>query len=122
MAATRTTTRTRAARPPLAATTTATANNDATTVLRLPADCRLAAQVALKAQLAEVLHKGEIVLDVEGLERVDTAALQLLLLFRRELEGRGGKFGWRGANEVLNEAAGLLGLQQFLNLPAATLA
>ncbi|HZX69583.1 MAG TPA: STAS domain-containing protein [Rhodanobacter sp.] len=122
MGGTRATTQARAAKPRRAATATATANGDAAAVVRLPADCRLAAQVALKAQLAEVLHKGEIVIEVEGLERVDTAALQLLVLFRRELESHGGQLGWRGSNEILNEAAGLLGLQQLLNLPAATLA
>ena len=91
-------------------------------VIRLPADCRMAAQASLKAQLEEALQQGEIVLDVEGLERVDTAALQLLVLFRRELESRGGKLGWRGSNDVLKEAVGLLGLNQLLTLPAATLA
>ncbi len=96
--------------------------DDAAAVVRLPVDCRLAAQAGLKAQFEEVLHKGDIVLDVEGLERVDTAALQLLVLFRRELESRGGKLAWRGTNAVLDEAASLLGLEQLLNLPAATLA
>lgn len=100
----------------------AAASAGATTVVRLPADCRLAAQAALKAQLQDVLGHGEIVLDVAALERVDTAALQLLVLFRRELERQGGTLGWRGENAVLGEAAGLLGLEKLLNLPAATLA
>ncbi|MGY3039498.1 phospholipid transport system transporter-binding protein [Rhodanobacter sp. TND4EL1] len=94
----------------------------ATAVVHLPADCRMAAQAALKAQLLDVLCKSEIVLDVSALERVDTAALQLLVLFRRELECSGGTFRWSGANQVLAEAAGVLGLERLLNLPAATLA
>lgn len=98
------------------------AGNEKATTVKLPADCRLAAQTALKAQLEEVLHDGEIVLDATGLERVDTAALQLLVLFRRELEQHGGTLSWLGANDVLAEAAGVLGLEQLLNLPAATLA
>jgi anti-anti-sigma regulatory factor len=117
MAGKRTTKKTAAAKPSAAAQ-----SSDAVVVVRLPSDCRLAAQAALKVQLQDVLHKGDIVLDAAGLERVDTAALQLLVLFRRELEGHGGKLAWRDANEVLNEAAGLLGLDQLLNLPAATLA
>ncbi len=117
----RTARQTKAGKTPVAASA-ASAKDDATAVVQLPADCRLAAQAALKTQLEEVLHQGEIVLDVEALERVDTAALQLLVLFRRELESRGGKLGWRGANVVLDEAAGLLGLEQLLNRPAATLA
>jgi anti-anti-sigma regulatory factor len=118
----RTTKRTKAAKPQVEASAAATGKEDALPVVQLPADCRLAAQAVLKAQLEEVLHGGEIVLDVEGLERVDTAALQLLVLFRRELESQGGVLRWRGANAVLSEAAGLLGLEQLLNLPAATLA
>ncbi|MEO7053025.1 MAG: STAS domain-containing protein [Rhodanobacter sp.] len=90
--------------------------------VQLPADCRLAAQLALKAQLQAVLHHGEIMLDAGRVERIDTAALQLLVLFRRELEGQGGKLRWRGVNPVMSEAASLLGLEQLLNLPAATLA
>ena len=96
------------------------AATDGPAVVCLPADCRLAAQVALKEQLQQVLQHGDIVLDAQALERIDTAALQLLVLFRRELEQHGGALAWRGANEVLREAAALLGLEQSLNLPAAT--
>ncbi|MGN6705340.1 MAG: STAS domain-containing protein [Rhodanobacter sp.] len=93
---------------------------DEAAVVCLPADCRLAAQAELKAQLQQVLLHGDIVIDAQALERVDTAALQLLVLFRRELEHNGGALAWRGANEVLREAAALLGLEQSLNLPTAT--
>ncbi len=96
------------------------AATDGPAVVRLPADCRLAAQAALKEQLQQVLQHGDIVVDAGALERVDTAALQLLVLFRRELEQAGGALAWRGANEVLREAAALLGLEQSLNLPTAT--
>lgn len=95
-------------------------NDEAGAVVQLPADCRLAAQSAMKTQLEGVLHQGDVVLDVSRLERIDTAALQLLVLFRRELARHGGALQWRGANEILYEAAGLLGLEQLLNLPAAT--
>lgn len=122
MAGKRTTKQTKATKSSVATSPDAPTNDDAVAIVQLPGDCRLAAQAELKTQLEETLHKGEVVLDVQGLERVDTAALQLLVLFRRELESRGGKLGWRGANEILDEAAGLLGLGQLLNLPAATLA
>jgi ABC-type transporter Mla MlaB component len=58
------------------------------------------------------------VLDGSRVERVDTAALQLLVLLRRELDGRGGTLAWQGASEALNDAAGLLGLARILELPA----
>jgi phospholipid transport system transporter-binding protein len=96
---------------------------DGVAVVVLPADCRIAAQAALKAELLGALEKGAIVvLDGSQVERADTAALQLLVLFRRELQARGGRLGWRGASEAINEAAGLLGLAQILELPAAGLA
>jgi phospholipid transport system transporter-binding protein len=88
----------------------------------LPADCRMAAQAALKAELLGVLKAGAIVLDGTQVERVDTAALQLLVLFRRELDAQGGTLRWHGTSDALNEAAGLLGLAQLLNLPAEALA
>ena len=84
----------------------------------LPADCRMAAQAALKEELLGALKAGAIVLDGARVERTDTAALQLLVVFRRELDKCGGTLNWRGASDALNEAAGVLGLTQILELPA----
>ncbi len=90
--------------------------------LVLPADCRIGAQVALKQALLDALETDGIVLDGRAVERTDTAALQLLTLFQREVKARGGTLSWCGASDALNEAAGLLGLTQILELPAAALA
>jgi anti-anti-sigma regulatory factor len=84
----------------------------------LPADCRMAAQAALKEELLGALKAGAIVLDGARVERTDTAALQLLVVFRRELDKCGGTLSWRGTSDALNEAAGVLGLAQILELPA----
>ncbi|UJJ50158.1 MULTISPECIES: STAS domain-containing protein [Rhodanobacter] len=93
---------------------------DGAAAVVLPADCRIAAQAALKTQLLGALeHGASVVLDASQVERVDTAALQLLVLLRRELQARGGALDWRGASEAFNEAAGLLGLARILELPAA---
>jgi anti-anti-sigma regulatory factor len=107
---------------PAKASAVASAGVDDAALVLLPADCRMAAQAALKAELLGALGAGAIVLDGGQVERVDTAALQLLVLFRRELDARGGTLGWRGTSDALNEAAGLLGLAQLLNLPATALA
>ncbi|KZC17898.1 hypothetical protein RHOFW510R12_11625 [Rhodanobacter sp. FW510-R12] len=104
---------------PQAGAKTAAQADAGAAVVALPPDCRIAAQAALKAQLMGVLERGAIVLDGQQVERVDTAALQLLVLLRRELGERGGTLAWRGASEALNEAAGLLGLARILELPAA---
>ncbi|MFC5436770.1 lipid asymmetry maintenance protein MlaB [Rhodanobacter umsongensis] len=108
--------------PPAKASAAMPANAGEAAHLLLPADCRMAAQAALKAELLGALGAHAIVLDGGQVERVDTAALQLLVLFRRELDARGGTLGWHGTSDALNEAAGLLGLAQLLNLPAAALA
>ena len=85
----------------------------------LPPDCRMAAQAALQAELVAALPGGAVVLDGSQVERVDTAALQLLVLLRRALDGRGGTLAWQGSSAALNDAAGLLGLAKILELPAA---
>ena len=85
----------------------------------LPPDCRMAALATLHTELAAVLPGGAVVLDGSVVERVDTAALQLLVLLRRELDRRSGTLAWRGSSEALNDAAGLLGLTRILELPAA---
>ncbi|MGH8157217.1 MAG: STAS domain-containing protein [Rhodanobacter sp.] len=89
-------------------------------VLTLPADCRMAAQASLMKTLLNVLDADEIVLDGREVERADTAALQLLTLFQRELGARGGKLSWCGTSDALNEAAALLGLARILEMPVAT--
>ncbi|MDQ6646794.1 MAG: STAS domain-containing protein [Pseudomonadota bacterium] len=78
----------------------------------------MAAQPALKDQLLGALGAGAVVLDGVDVERADTAVLQLLLLFRRELTRRGGSLSWRGASDALTEAAAVLGLTQTLEMPA----
>lgn len=85
----------------------------------LPADCRMAAQSALLADLLGALNAAATTLDGRAVERVDTAALQLLTLFQREAAARGCAVSWLGASETLCDAAGVLGLTQALNLPAA---
>jgi ABC-type transporter Mla MlaB component len=85
----------------------------------LPADCRMAAQTALLGDLLGALDAPATQLDGRAVERVDTAALQLLTLFRREALSRGCAVSWRGASAVLCEAADTLGLAGALDLPAA---
>jgi len=88
-------------------------------VVTLPADCRMAAQAHLLQELLAALDAPAIDLDGRAVERVDTAALQLLTLFRREVDARGVALNWMGASVALDEAAGLLGLAKTLKLPAA---
>ncbi len=89
-----------------------------TGTVALPADCRMSTQNSLMGDLLRALDERAIVLDGQAVERIDTAALQLLTLFRREMTTRGGTVSWRGPSVALHEAADLLGLGTLLELPA----
>lgn len=82
----------------------------------------MASQTALKETLLQAAAAQVVVLNGGEVERVDTAFLQLLMLFRRELETRGSSLRWHGASDALVEGAGLLGLTRILDLPATALA
>ncbi len=91
----------------------------ASAMVALPVDCRMSTQAGLMAELLRALDERLIVLDGQAVERIDTAALQLLALFRREVGVRGGTVSWREPSAALHEAANLLGLGTLLELPAA---
>lgn len=86
-------------------------------VIALPADFRLGSVAQVKAELIDAFDAAAQ-LDGAGVERVDTAALQLLVAFRREATARGQSPTWLGVSEVMRDAAGVLGLAQALELPA----
>jgi ABC-type transporter Mla MlaB component len=52
-------------------------------------------------------------------ERIDTAAIQLLCAFVRQRAVDGRSVAWMGVPAALREAAGLLGVSDILMLPAA---
>lgn len=56
-------------------------------------------------------------LSAAGLERVDTAGLQLLLMFLRTARARGLAAHWREVSAALSGNAQLLGLAAALELP-----
>ncbi len=84
----------------------------------LPADCRLGALGTLAPQLRDAAGGGDATLDGAAVEKVDGAAMQLLVAFRRAAVAAGGSVSWAGASDVLHEAASLLGLGAELDLPA----
>ena len=87
-------------------------------VVALPADFRLAELADVKAALIEAFDAPVVHIDGAGVERVDTAALQLLVVFRREAAVRGQSSAWQGVSAVMRDAAALLGVAQVLELPA----
>lgn len=84
----------------------------------LPADFRLAVLDEIKASLIEAFDAPAVQLDGAAVERVDTAALQLLVAFRREAIARGQAPAWLGVSSAMHDAASVLDLAKTLELPA----
>ena len=85
--------------------------------LTLAAECTVAEADSLKAELARRLTASEpVTVDVSALQRIDTAGLQLLAAFVRDRRNAGRKVEWRGRASALEAAAGLLGLNDMLEL------
>jgi phospholipid transport system transporter-binding protein len=85
--------------------------------LALGADCTVVQADALKSELARrVTQPRPVALDVSALQRIDTAGLQLLAAFVRDRRTAGLAIEWHGRSPPLEAAAGLLGLNDMLEL------
>jgi anti-anti-sigma regulatory factor len=72
---------------------------------------------AFQAELAERLDEGgPVQIDGSGVERVDTATLQLLAAFVRDLRAEARAVEWIECSPALRRAAGSLGLESALSL------
>jgi ABC-type transporter Mla MlaB component len=72
-----------------------------------------------RALLEQLDTSGPVRLEIGTLERIDTATLQLLAAFIRELTSASRAVEWAARSEVLEQAARSLGLTAALALPAA---
>jgi anti-anti-sigma regulatory factor len=73
---------------------------------------------ALQTELAERLDEsGPLRIDGTAVDRVDTAGLQLLAAFVRDLRAQARPVEWVGCSDALNKAAQALGLHAALCLP-----
>jgi phospholipid transport system transporter-binding protein len=92
---------------------------EASGALLLAPLCTLREAVALKAQLLERLDQsGNVQIDGGGVEKIDTAGIQLLLAFSRQLGESHRTLAWKAVGPELHRAATQLGLAQALGLPA----
>ena len=74
---------------------------------------------SLKSALLRLLEEAQpVTLEVAAVQRIDTAALQLLAAFVRDRRTAGRQVAWRGRAAALDSAAALLGLSGMLELPA----
>jgi anti-anti-sigma regulatory factor len=88
----------------------------------LTASCTVRDSLGLKSALLDLLmDKSPVTIDVRAVERIDTAALQVLCAFVRDRKAAGGNVLWIGCTESFSDAIRLLGLQQVLQLTDAQL-
>ena len=88
-------------------------------LVSLPANCTLRETAELKAALLRWLDSTEVVkLDVSAVQRIDTAALQVLCAFARDRQSRNLPFSWEGSAPALTDATCLLGVDALLGLQA----
>lgn len=93
---------------------------DANGVFSLPAQCLLRDAADCKQQLLNYLNCDSVTIDVNAVERIDTAYLQVLLSFVRSRTSQSGEqpaVTWSHVGPVMAEAAKILGLQAALGLP-----
>lgn len=85
--------------------------------IELPSVVTIAEAESLHACIEEALqHKDVVKVDSSAVSRIDTAALQQLLLFQQQLKSAGQSILWISPSEVLLDAAKLLGLFDHLAL------
>jgi len=89
-------------------------------VLRLPPQCTIRDAAQLLAQLLLHLEQtAPVYIDAAQVERVDTAALQLLVGFLRDRKAEQRAVVWLDCSDAMVRAARALGLSGALSLSAA---
>ncbi|MBC7984441.1 MAG: STAS domain-containing protein [Candidatus Obscuribacterales bacterium] len=80
--------------------------------------CTVRDCAALKVALLDLLRvDGDVTLDVGAIERIDTAALQLLVAFVRDRKANSRNVLWAGSTASFYEAVNITGLGFALDLP-----
>jgi len=97
-----------------------TTDSSVADVCVLPTSCTVRESAALKAELLPLIDRDNVItLDVRAVERIDTAALQLLVAFVRDRNQMHHDTNWIGAPECINEAVKILGMADTLNIRTA---
>jgi anti-anti-sigma regulatory factor len=86
-------------------------------VLRLPAQCTIRdAALLLEQLMLHVEHSEPVYIDAAQVERIDTAALQLLVAFLQDRKAEQRAVVWLDCSEAMVRAARALGLSRDLAL------
>lgn len=91
------------------------------TIVNLKGQLDIGGCVELYERLEQAIGEGRPVrIDATAVERVDTAALQLLVAAFRECQSRGLPIAWSSTSEVLCRNAATIGLEAELALVSPT--
>lgn len=91
-------------------------------VLALGVNCTVRDCSVLKSELLDLLtHRQPVTIDVTAVERIDTAAMQVLCAFVRDRHAAGGQVLWTGMAPSFAAAVRLLGLKKVLSVSDAQL-
>ena len=102
----------------MASAPAAESNKLPTVMLQVNCSVRDAAEFR-RSLLDVIASETPVIIDATQLERIDTAALQVLAAFVRDRRAQGRGVTWVHVNEVLSEAARTLGLFASLGIPDA---
>lgn len=92
-------------------------NSESAYTISLPSALTIRDVSELMEELNEIDDKHqELVFDAENIERVDTAAMQLILGFYLFAKDSGRKVIWNKPSETLHHAAEILGLKELINI------
>ena len=84
----------------------------------LASHCTAKDAVAMKASLCGIVAEMlPVAFDVDNVQRIDAATMQLLCAFAKERHSRDLKVEWRGTSRVFEEAVKLLGVGDLLGFP-----
>lgn len=87
-------------------------------VVTLNANCTIKDAAALKQSLCAVVNNDTpVTIDVRGVERIDTASIQVLCAFAKQRIAAAHGIVWLGVTDALREAVNLLGVRDMLKLP-----
>lgn len=86
--------------------------------------CESTVDIKIAAELYEHLknavdNQHEVEINASEVQRVDTAVLQIFLVFVQEAKAKDVTVTWQGVSDAFNKAADLLGIRSQLALPEA---
>ena len=86
-------------------------------MLKLPSELTISQAEEFHQQVLQVLHaEHEVCIDITGVNRIDTASIQVLCALQKHLLDINSKIRWHGESQAFFDAVDELGLTELLAL------